>query len=190
MAFWSLLKVLPRFFVWILAFIFGMLIFLGDKFAYHLLRYHKKAEYVRRGGCQKTGMCCRNLAIEIPMFAAKWPWFVRMTHVWYRAIFNFHSLGTLQKNWLVYECHYLTKQNTCGIHPYRPKLCREFPLTPLFGHGRLHKGCGFWFVKRSEERTFQGKLVEKAHEQERLEYQARVSEKNLGGAPKIGSKGL
>jgi Fe-S-cluster containining protein len=115
-------------------------------------------------------MCCKSLAIEIPLFVARWPWAVKLIHGWYRSIFNFHYLGTLKENWLVYECHYLRKDNTCGIYPYRPKLCREFPLTPLFGHGGLHKGCGFWFAKRSELGTFREKLTEQAHAQERVEY--------------------
>jgi len=171
--FWQFIKALPRFFIWMLAFLFGGAIYLTDKFAYWLLRLHKRSEYVRRGHCQMTGMCCRNLAIEIPKFLARRSWFVNFIKGWYRSIFNFHALGTLQENWLVFECHYLTADNQCGIYPYRPKLCREYPLTPLFGHGRLHKGCGFWFTKRSELGTFKEKMAEKGHEQERLEYLSR-----------------
>ena len=60
---------------------------------------------------------------------------------------NFQFLG-YQKNMLVFECDYL-KDNKCSIHAYKPKLCRDFPKTPMIGFTKLHKGCGFGFAKRS-----------------------------------------
>lgn len=172
-------KALPRFILWIYAFFFGGVIYLSDRLAMVLLRTARKSEYVRRGGCQNTGMCCRSLAIEIPRSWARRSWLVRGLRGWYRSGFNFHSLGTLHGNWLVFECHHLRPDNRCGIYPYRPKLCREFPVTPLFGHGRLHKGCGFWFAKRSELGTFQEALLAKQHDRERRDYLNQGPEKIL-----------
>ena len=168
--FWTFLKALPRFYVWVLAFEFGSVIYLSDKFAYHLLRYPKRSEYVLKGGCARSGQCCRNLALQIPKSWAKRPKIAGLFNWWYRKIFNFHYLGTIYENWMVYECHYLKNGDTCGIYPYRPKLCREFPLTPLFGHGRLHRGCGFWYLKRSDQGGFQEELAKKEHEQGRREF--------------------
>ena len=174
------IKALPRFFVWILAFEFGSLIYFGDWFAYHLLRFHKRSEYVVKGGCARTGQCCKDLALQMPKSWVKHPRLVKLINAWYRNIFNFHYRGTINENWLVYECHYLKNGNTCGIYPYRPKLCREFPLVPLFGHGRLHKGCGFWFAKRNELGGFGETLVQKEHEAERAEYlQEKDKEDNI-----------
>ena len=168
----SWLKSLPRFLAWTLAYVFGGCIYLGDRLAHKVLLLGKRTEFVRRGACARTGQCCRNLALQVPTSWAKRPWAVRLFNAWYRSIFNFHYQGTINKNWLVYECHYLKDGHICSIYPYRPKLCREFPLTPLFGHGLLHKGCGYYFVKRDEVGTFREKLIEQEHIQERSQYMA------------------
>ncbi len=167
---WTYLKALPRFFLWSYAFFFGVLVSFSQRWVSFLLRTKKDSQYVLRGACQKTGMCCRSLAIEIPHSWGRRAWLVKAVRIWYREVFNFHSLGMLYGNWLVFECHHLRPDHTCGIYPYRPSLCREFPLTPLWGHGQLHKGCGFWFVKREDLGTFQEKLSEFEHEHERREY--------------------
>lgn len=161
---------MPRFLCWILAFVFGSVIYLADRLAYRILRMHRRSEYVLKGGCARTGQCCRNLALQVPGFVARRAWMTRLFNAWYRSIFNFHYLGTIYGNWMVYECHYLKNGDTCGIRPYRPKICREFPLVPLFGHGRLHRGCGFWFMKRSEQGGFQEKLSQQEHEQGQREF--------------------
>jgi Fe-S-cluster containining protein len=168
----AFLKILPRFAVWVLAFTFGFCIFLGDWLAYCILFIHRRSQYVRMGGCARTGQCCRNLALEIPKSWAKRPWVVSLFTRWYRTIFNFHFRGMQQDGWMVFECHHLRDGNVCSIYPYRPKLCREFPLVPLFGHGRLHKGCGFYYLKRSEQGTFAQALAEQNHGRERREYLA------------------
>jgi Fe-S-cluster containining protein len=168
----AFIKTLPRFAVWVLGFVFASCIYLGDWAAYRVLFIHRRSQYVRMGGCARTGQCCRNLALEIPKSWAKHPWVVRLFVAWYRSIFNFHFLGMNQENWMIFECHYLRNGNVCSIYPYRPKLCREFPLMPLFGHGRLHKGCGFYFVKRDNLGTFAGTMTKNQHEQERREYLA------------------
>jgi Fe-S-cluster containining protein len=168
----AFIKILPRFFVWILAFVFGRCIYWGDWLAYRLLYSHRRSQFVRMGGCARTGQCCRNLALEIPKSWAKRPWILRLFAGWYRAIFNFHFLELNQESWMVFECHHLKNGKVCSIYPYRPKLCREFPLLPLFGHGRLHKGCGFYFVKRDALGTFAETLAKNEHEQDRREYLA------------------
>lgn len=158
-----------------MAFFFSWWLSLGHFVAGKLLFYKKRTEYVVRGGCERTGQCCRNLAIEIPASWAKRSKIVALFNLWYRTVFNFHSVGVIYGNWLVYECHYL-KSNadktkySCGIYPYRPKLCREFPIVPWFGHGRLHKGCGFWFLKRSEVGQFGEALAKQSHDLEREQY--------------------
>jgi Fe-S-cluster containining protein len=168
--FFAFLKILPRFFVWVLGFLFGSCIYLGDWAAYRLLSISRRSQYVRMGGCARTGQCCRNLALEIPGSWAKRAWIVKLFAGWYRAIFNFHYLGQKDGGWMIFECHHLRDGNVCSIYPYRPKLCREFPQLPLFGHGRLHKGCGFHYLKRSEVGKFGEALANQKHEREKLEY--------------------
>lgn len=162
-----------------MAFLFGSVIYLSDRLAAWILRLHRRSEYVLKGGCARTGQCCRNLALQFPKSWLKQEWLVKFITGWYRQVFNFHYIGRVHGNWLVFECHYLKNGDTCGIYPYRPKLCREYPLTPLMGHGRLHKGCGFWFVKRQDEGSFQESLERQAHEQERAEYLRESSQENL-----------
>jgi hypothetical protein len=43
-------------------------------------------------------------------------------------------------------------------------------LVPHFGHGRLHKGCGYYFVERSQLGKFGEVLARQDHEKERAEY--------------------
>ncbi len=173
---WSLrlAKTLPLFYLWCLVFLLQMTIYWSDKIAWKLLRYDKKTRYVRKGGCQRTGMCCRDLAVEIPQSWARWSCFVRAFNAWYRNVHRFEPVGTVNGNLLQFDCQYLTKQNTCGVYPFRPKLCREYPMVTMFGHARVHKGCGFWFVEREKLGSFEEKLKSEEHEGERREYLAEA----------------
>lgn len=188
MGFVAFIRCLPRFLAWVLAFVLGSCIYLGDWLAYRFLLIHRHSEYVRMGGCARTGQCCRNLALEIPRSWARQPWVVKLFTAWYRAVFNFHFLGINRDNWLVFECHYLKNGNVCSIYPYRPKLCREFPLIPRFGHGRLHKGCGYYFARRSEVGKFGEVMARREHERERLEYLSENSPSPLPLSPLKGER--
>ncbi|MCP5467933.1 MAG: YkgJ family cysteine cluster protein [Deltaproteobacteria bacterium] len=159
---------------WLVIFIFTMIIYQSDRLAAHLFRIKQRSEYLRQGSCQKTGQCCQALAIEVPRSFMKREKLLHWVKRWCKSIYNFHYLGTINENWLVFECHYLSDENTCRIYPFRPKLCREFPQTTLWGKGNLHKGCGFWFLKRTDQGSFQEKLVRQQHEQERKEFRLHI----------------
>lgn len=118
-----------------------------DWIAMKIITVFKKPEYVRKGACQMTGQCCRAIGMEFPKSWHKFPKLLNLVKRWHYLRYNFTYLGTTG-NMLVYECNYLTKDNKCGIHPVRPKLCRDYPKLPLFGYTKLHKGCGFSFQKR------------------------------------------
>ncbi len=122
------------------------------------------------GGCQRSGMCCRDLAIEIPQAWARRPKVVRLFQGWYRYVHNFQPTQIVNGNLLQFSCGHLSNENDCTIYPFRPKLCREYPATTLFGHAQLHKGCGFWFLERNQLKTFQEKLAEEGHAAERRAY--------------------
>lgn len=113
-----------------------------------ILRLLFKTEFVRRGGCAQTGQCCRAIGIEVPRRWLRYPRLIRAIQAWHFLRYNFSSDGT-QDNLLVYTCNYLTDDNRCGIQRFKPKLCRDFPATPWRGFTKLHKGCGFYFEKRS-----------------------------------------
>jgi Fe-S-cluster containining protein len=163
-------KTLPRFFLWFFVFLFSMIIYVGDRFAWWILRYDQKTQFVRKGSCQKTGMCCRNIGIQIPASWAKHPRVVRAFQRWYSFVHRFQPKGVLRGNLLIFDCAHLRPDHTCGIYPFRPKLCREYPVKTLFGRVELFKGCGFWFVEREKLGTFEEKARESEHQQERLQY--------------------
>lgn len=106
-----------------------------------------KSEYVRKGACGNSGQCCQAIGIEFPRSWKKYPRFLKTIEGWYYLKNNFRATG-YQDNLMVLSCGYLTKDNKCGIHRFKPKLCRDFPITPLFGITKLHKGCGYYFEKR------------------------------------------
>jgi Fe-S-cluster containining protein len=139
--------------LWILRmlfFVLGWLFELIQRAEDRLIRLFKKPEYERKGGCQKTGICCSNLGIQLPASWMKRPWLVRYFIWWHRYRYNFHyhdRTDTL----LIYHCAYLTKNNTCSIYKWRPRLCREYPQLQLWGFPKLHKGCGFYFAKRGQK---------------------------------------
>jgi len=163
-------KSMPRFFCWLLVFSLTQTVRFFDRIAGKILRHEKRTEWLRRGSCARTGQCCRDLAIEIPRSWARRPRVVRAMQAWYRYIYRFEPTGVVNGNWLQFSCGNLTGENTCSVYPYRPNLCRDYPAVSLFGHAKVHKGCGFWFVKKSEAGGFAEKLLEEEHAAERETY--------------------
>lgn len=162
-------KRLPLFYLWAAVFLMNMLIYWGDKFAWWVLRYDKKTSFIRKGSCQRTGMCCQALSIELPASWFKRAGIVRVFNAWYRNVNGFQPLRRVG-NLLQFNCAYLSKENTCSIYPYRPKICREYPSATLFGHARVHRGCGFWFVEREGTGSFAEALKREEHESDRRDF--------------------
>lgn len=135
-----------------------MLIFWGDKLAWKILRHDKKSVWIRQGQCQKTGMCCQDLAIEMPKSWVKRPWLMAYLKNWYDKIYNFDFIEIANENMMFFRCRHLSPEKTCSIYPFRPKLCREYPSVTLFGHANVHKGCGFSFKKRGDSNSFESAL--------------------------------
>src|SRR3990167_11461030 len=136
-----------RFFVQVPLYVFEAMFTLVEVVQHAFLRFVFKPEFIRRGGCERTGQCCRAIGIEAPASWFRHPRLIRLIQGWHFLRYNFHADGR-QGNLLVYSCNYLTADNTCGIHFFKPKLCRDFPPTPWRGITKLHKGCGFYFEKR------------------------------------------
>ena len=165
-----MLKSIPRFLLWSFVFSVSMMIYWGDRFAAFILRHDRKSEYVRKGHCQRTGLCCRNVGIEIPGSWAKKSWVVRAFQGWYRTVHNFQPKKVVRDRLLIFDCGHLRSGNVCGIYPFRPKLCREYPFKTLFGRVELFKGCGYWFVERKKLGTFEERVAESEHQQERMRF--------------------
>jgi Fe-S-cluster containining protein len=143
-----------------LFFIIEGIISLMENLSYQILHLFWKTEYVRKGECQMTGQCCRAIGMELPRSWYRYPRLIHFVTKWHELRYHFTFLRR-QDKLLVYECQYL-KNNRCGIHLVKPKLCRDFPKTKLFGITKLHKGCGYQFVKRGGK-SFEEVLRNQAH---------------------------
>lgn len=120
---------------------------LCDRVALSFLRYFFKTEYERKGQCQMTGQCCKMVGLSFPKSWLNYPRLTNTVKSWHAYRYNFSYLGTVD-SMHVYECRYLTKDNKCGIHRFKPRLCRDYPVTPWYGFTKVYKGCGYRFEKR------------------------------------------
>lgn len=153
--------------LWVLVFTLQMAVFWGDRIAWKLLRHERRTRFLLRGRCERSGLCCQTLGIELPASWVRRPRVLRFFQRWYARVHNFQTLGPPQGRLMPMACGYLRGGNTCSIYPFRPKLCREYPQLGLFGKIELHRGCGFWFVERVKQGTFEESLLEREHEAER-----------------------
>ncbi|MCC6273047.1 MAG: YkgJ family cysteine cluster protein [Deltaproteobacteria bacterium] len=161
--------------LWVLVFACHMAVYAGDRVAWFLLGRERKSRYVRRGSCARTGQCCQALGIELPESWVRRPRVVAFFQRWYALVHHFQPIGPPQGRLLPLSCGYLREGHVCGVYPFRPKLCREYPQVSLFGKVELHRGCGFWFVERAKLGTFEERLLREQHEAERREF-LRVGE--------------
>lgn len=156
--------------LWVLVFSCHMMVYACDRLMFRLLGYGKRSRFVRKGQCERSGLCCQSLGIELPPSWVRRPRVVAFFRAWYARIHNFQSLGPPQGRLLPFACNYLTADKTCGIYPFRPKLCREYPNGGFFGKVELHRGCGYWFVEREKQGSFEETLIRENHQSERREF--------------------
>jgi len=156
MWFIRILWALPRYLIWNVSFLLEMVIYLADKLAWKILRMDHRTRYIREKACEQTGVCCEAIGLEVPRTWIRYHWMVYLFNAYQKHIHNFHCEGIQGEQMLVYTCGYF-KNRRCTIHPFRPKLCREYPQLTLNGHAKVHKGCGFKFKLRNLEKK-QGHL--------------------------------
>lgn len=144
-----MIRNLLRFNTWLFFDTLGLFVYCFDKMARTLLRLDHKTEYLRKGQCRNTGQCCHNIGIGLPNSMIQINWINRAVIAYYEFIHNFEFKFITDSRFLVFKCRHLRPDHLCGIYPFRPKLCREFPQAPLFGKKFLHPGCGFSFEKRN-----------------------------------------
>ena len=157
---------ITRFFVQAVFFTLEWIIEKSENLAHWILRLFHKSEYVRGGQCEMTGNCCRAIGIEFPKSWHSKPRLLKWFQKWHGFRYNFRYLG-IKGNMHVYDCHYLTDDNRCGIHHFKPKLCRQFPREPFYGLIKLHKGCGYFFHKRGSK-PFEGVLRQEKAKQKQI----------------------
>lgn len=136
-----------RFIVQVVFYLLEWVLEIVDDLATSILVLIWPTEYIRISGCAQTGQCCQAIGMGFPRWWRKMPWLLNITKAWHGLRYNFKAYGD-KDNLLVYHCLYLKDGKTCGIQRFKPKLCRDFPKTPLFGFTKLHKGCGYSFIRR------------------------------------------
>lgn len=119
-----------------------------------------RTEYVRTGSCARCGVCCRGLAVEMPLWLAHRERLVAWVVRWHDIVLNFEFKGR-DGRWLLYSCRHCREEKTidgiravCGVRHFRPRLCRFYPRAPLHGHPSLHPSCGYGFVRRDGRPSF------------------------------------
>ncbi len=137
-----------------LVFLLGFVAFWMEKATDFVVGIVIKTEYVRLGSCIRCGKCCSLLALTLPKGIQPDSFLVRCFGLWHRLGMNFIYEGAFD-DCLCYSCGYLRQSSkvghspSCGIYPFRHRICRFFPTQKLYGKPSLHEGCGFSFVKRS-----------------------------------------
>ena len=115
-------------------------------------------QWVRRGGCQKTGLCCKLIVMDLHPIA-RLPFLYKIVSkaaIWVSEKINgFTYAGQEGKEVIAFTCNRLAKDNTCMDYKNRPRICREYPQVKYFGKPLLHKGCGF----RVQLRATKSKLI-------------------------------
>ena len=101
--------------------------------------------YQRKGSCERTGVCCRNIGIVGPRWIFASPLAKKIVVWWYEYVNEFY-LKTIQpdEQVFIFGCPYL-KENLCSRHATRPPLCRRYPAAGFFLKPATFKTCGFRF---------------------------------------------
>ena len=152
-----------KFPVRLLVFMIGYFVYVMEAGADWVIGTKSKTEYIRQGKCNRCGRCCRLLALEVPRIFLKWKFLTRLLIAYHSLCLNFQSEG-IDGNWLVYRCGYYQEDEgagRCRIYHFRHRLCRFYPTQRLYGHPKLHRECGFKFVRRDGKPSFDDILAEK-----------------------------
>ena len=119
------------------------------------------SQWQLKGGCQKTGECCKLIVLEMPAFL-KMPALFRLARKWgiwwHERINGFTYAGEEAGGALIgFTCKRLGKNHLCLDYKNRPRVCREYPQVRYYGKPRLYKGCGFYFSLRAQKpKIFRG----------------------------------
>ena len=107
-----------------------------------------RSEYKVTGTCQRRGVCCRNLAVQLSPSFWKWPILRVVIINVYKWVYNFTATREeASSQVVVFSCGYL-KGDTCSIYKWRPVMCRRYPQPRYFGRPTFLPGCGYQAVKR------------------------------------------
>lgn len=139
---------IPKYFLpflvrWAVRLTFLPFIFL-DQAAQYLASRIIRSPFEQTGQCKRRGFCC--YYILIPM--RKGDLLGKLQRFWVKEFNGFFSRDRVVKDqdnrdWEVMGCRYLKKNSSCGVHFFRPAICRSWPKIEAFHEPRLLKGCGY-----------------------------------------------
>ncbi len=99
------------------------------------------------GECIKCGRCCKEIVFHAPKWIQK-SRTMELFLAYHRAIHNFKVVGRGNQGEVIFSCNYLKSDNRCGIHTWRPFLCRNFPLQPWFEPPKILPYCSYQVAAR------------------------------------------
>lgn len=149
----KVMKIILAAFVRTIYLIVGLFLHYMERMGNWFVGYHKKTEYVKKGKCKQCGRCCKILAIQYPGFFNRFNWLINATIKWHEFRYGFTYLFK-ENNYLLYSCNFLGPEGRCTIYRFRPRLCREYPKSILYGKPPSHIDCGFYFSRRDGLPTF------------------------------------
>lgn len=123
----------------------GIIFVLIDNFLVNFPKKHLfKTRYVLEGKCLKCGQCCKQIYLKATPAQTNSPLFAKVSVRWIEWLFDFKLKWIdFQDNYFVFECKNLTKDGKCGNYPWRPNVCRNFPLVDYFNEPVFLPGCGY-----------------------------------------------
>lgn len=135
-----------RYLIWILFFPFIHLDLAMQKIAKWFIR----PPFKRIGKCKKRGNCCYYILLKKSRGPLGW-----ISLFWNTQINGFYKRGgevfdTEGKERIVMGCRYLKDDGSCKIYPFRPVVCRKWPVIEHFGYPKILKGCGFKAVTKTK----------------------------------------
>ena len=151
------MKKVLKYLIRIVYLIVGLIFQHLEVFSNRFIGYSKRTEYIRKGSCRQCGKCCEMLAVQYPKFFNKMPRLKRFVRRWYEFRCDFTHLCD-EDNYYLFKCNLLGLDRRCSHYHMRPRLCREYPKTRLYGRSHTKLDCGFYFVRRDGQKSFDEEL--------------------------------
>ena len=111
------------------------------------LRKIMRPKYELLGDCVSCGECCKAIYGDPPAFIKNSK--LLALYIGYHQIaHNFSVRGRGPKDEVIFSCNHLQSDNRCGIYFWRPLLCRNYPLRPLYIQLNLLPLCSYQTAHR------------------------------------------
>lgn len=110
------------------------------------------------GECVRCGKCCTEIVSRPPRFIRQ----TKMLPVFlafHRVMHNFSMVGEGPQGELIFRCGHLKDDGGCGIHKWRPFLCRNFPMQPWFDPPQILPYCSYQVAAREVVKMKQRKSL-------------------------------